>query len=395
MPMSAKLNVKNPSPWPRRGHVATPWQPISLRTGIAPEELVLRGPSGAPLRSQVDPVDPGDPTRAMLVFLLDEEVPPGADDYSLVSASLEIERRAGGPMSAPEPERPVGDPLRGFKLVNGKLEIWFNLQPDTGGDPSRNWFAGCATSVLLENRESLDAFRALFSWMDHDPEKRCMQVDRVRLPRPPWEDRSHQDEFLFNRPYFPLWHSSGSVRTCATVTSAPFTYAYSDPMTDQEQNLECKLHRVISLYHDADYVIEELSVRGKPRKPAEEGQRSKIVELRFAARYFANMDIGLLPEVTRFSHVPDWLSLGCSSDPFPSYGFATSVHTTKIRNPPLDYPDSDPCQRCRAFSWELGAARVATCLHLFKRCRPAELSHQAGHAWYEHIYKPLRAELAA
>jgi len=396
--MAVKLNIRNPSSWPRRGYVAIPWQPIARRLDLASPHLDLRGPTGTSLAAQIDVVDPADRERDTLVILLDREVPPGSDDYSQVVAQVEIKggppAAAGlAPQTAPAigPEHPPADPPRGFKLANGKLEIWFNLLADTG-DPSRNWFAGCATSVVVENGEMLDAFRqALFGWKGHDPEKRCLQIDRIRLPLCAWDERPHRDELMFNRPYTLLSQSAGPVRTSAAIASAPFSYRYRDPVTDKDHDLECRLHRIISVYRDSDYLMEELSVRGMP---VTGGPGARPVKLRFAARYFAQMDMGLQPQLTRFWQVPDWFSVSCGWPPLQGYGFATDMHTTEFNNPPGDYYAADPGRRCRAFSWELGAGSTVNCLHLFKHGGHEELSRHAGHAWYEHIYKPLRAELA-
>ena len=71
---------------------------------------------------------------------------------------------------------------RGIKFVNDRLEAWINLAADPENE-GRNWYAGSATSVLLDGKEMLDPFKAELPsfYMCHDREKRCMQIDRLQL----------------------------------------------------------------------------------------------------------------------------------------------------------------------------------------------------------------------
>ena len=383
-----KLAVQNPSSHVRRGCVVTPWGPIAQKTGIPTPELVLRHDWGPPLRAQVDEIDPDDHSRDALSFILDDGVPPGADDYSLNSTFLTLER--GEPAGEPGPEVIVVGPQgleEGFKLVNDSLQIGFSLLPQPWGD-LRNWYAGSAISVVYLGKEILDPFLAEITWQEHDSEKRCMQIDRIRLPRPAWEPEGWQEETLFGKPYRLLHHSHGPVRACATVASAPFDYDFVNPLTGRLGGLECRLYRVLSLFHQADYVIEELYVKGVPK----DAPGASPVDLSFTARYFAYMDIGWFPAITHLAQIPDWFAIGSNEPPFPGYGFATDVHAAPVANPHPSYSDAE--KRHKSFSWEIGMSRGAQCLHLFERgLRPGPLADSAGRKWYDYVYKPLRAML--
>ena len=85
------LSVFNPSNYSRGGYVTTPWKPIYEQTHISSESLILRDQSGKTLSFQVDCIDPADPTRNVLIFLLNEPVPPGTKDYSSASSFISIE----------------------------------------------------------------------------------------------------------------------------------------------------------------------------------------------------------------------------------------------------------------------------------------------------------------
>lgn len=379
---NSRLVLRNPSASPRSGHVDTPWQPIFEEARISPDELIIRDENGRSLKAQVDVNNPQDPSSATLAFLLAHDIPPGREDYSQISEVLTLERGLPNQELGPQVEV-IGD--QGFKLVNRRLEIWINLLPSPWRD-SRCWYAGSASTVLLDNLEMLDAFRGVLSWLGHDEEKRCMQIDRIQLPHSAWDPNPIQTEELYTKSYELISHSQGPVRACATMASPPFSYTSKSPTGKVEQDLECRFFRTLSLYEDADYVLEDLSILCTRKS---DGSRW---ELSFSARFFSYMDMGLLPTTVHFNHIPDWLYLACNCEPFQAYGFATDVHAYKLFNPHPDFPSSK--YQHKTFSWETGMSRRSRCLHLFRRCNATQMSDATGTAWYRFIYKPLKAELA-
>ena len=373
------ITLRNPSDYPRAGHVAMRWKELHDATGISPRSLVLRNGSAEPLLCQVDPVDPADPGRAELAFILPAPVAPGSDDYGQVSGTLELDEGAppdaGGPVAERQPT--------GFNLRNGVLDVYVSL----GAHDGLPYFAGAASSVVLNGK--LEMLDAIISFLDADPreherEKRCMQVDRLQLARPAWEQGLPlQEEWFCERPYELVHASSGPVRASATLRSAPFHYDYTDPLTRRAHRLVARFERVLHLYRGADYVIESLRV---PAAPEDGGPGAPGCDLTFSARYFALMNMGHRRKLTHFRHIPDWFTLSYEPDePLHGYGFATDVHAGPVVNP---FPTARPHL---SYSWELGPGTAATCLHLF-RCGPhQDLVDQTGRAWYDHVYKPLRA----
>jgi len=392
--MTLKLHVYNASGYSRRGYVTTPWQPIQEQTDIEPERIAVFDADDKPLDTQVHRVDPADPSRDVLIFWLDKNINPAREQYSGVSAIMTVGERVRE-MSRPELkcelEGPVGDEYR-LKLSNGRLAFQFELAPAPWGD-ERNFYAGSATSVLLEpewsehlwTKEMLDAF----DWFEeHDLEKRCMQIDRVRLSLPAWASK-HEVEFSpIRQPYKLLSHSEGPVRASVSVASSPFDYKYRDPLRGVDRTLSCRLHRVISLYREANFVVDELSVRG-----THDGQRkAKPVNLFFNASYFMLMNLGLDANPSTYFRIWDWFGICGAFAPNPAFGFATDAHCSTVVQGSPDYPYEE--RMYKAFSWELERANVASCVHIFSRCDAMTIESRAGKAWYEYVYRPLWAELA-
>lgn len=386
------LAVFNPSDYWRGGHVTVPWQPIYQEFQIPPEDLVLRDlrdRTHTILLAQVDRVDPDEPTRDTLVFSLPQTIPPRSEDNSTISAFVRADQGQSIPQGLGEPSLEVicgsDGRARGVRFVNDRLIIWFNLV-SAPEDDQRNWYGGSATSVQLDHQELLDPFRAAKGeWMGQDPEKRCMQVSEIQLPgiHP---KSPHYHLSLFNHSYRLVSQSSGPVRASITIASDPFDYLGPDPITGNNRHFVCELYRVISLYAGADYLIEELFVKGKPKVDQGESiDSTDAVYLNFAAHYFTHMHMEHRADIYQPPHVPGWFALGSSSVPHPGYGFATDVHIDAVT-----YPHEGNESH---FSWQLLPCQFATCLHLFMRGQPGEVESRAGRCWYEFIYKPLTAEI--
>lgn len=393
--MSLEIDVFNPSNYPRGGAVAVPWQPIEEVIGGNAFQLLDGNRRFVP--AQVDRIDPADPSLDTLAFSLPSELAPGPADYSRASATVFLDVGAE-PRSEVEPRAsaPAASPDR-VELSSGVLTVSLSLAPCQDGT-NHDWFAGSAQSVRLGAIETLDVWRSLLPFIEHDPEKRCMQIDQVRLGRPAWDELPEQKVDLHNRPYRLLSLCSGPVRESCTIMSPPFEYVYGDPFGRSRETLVCNFFRTLILYRGADFVLENLWMKGRPG----DGQ-GEPADLTFSARYFTNMHLGNDPVVYRLENVPDWFAIGYPEGRVhPGYGFATDVHARHLRHPHPGYPDAQNAYR--TFSFELHPAKKARCLHLFhvSGAVPAEhrerlggpvpvdpVEHRAGHLWYEQIYKPL------
>jgi hypothetical protein len=387
--MTLHLHVFNPSHYPRGGFVSTAWRPVYERTRIPPERVAVFDSAGRQLDTQVHRADPADPAHDALVFWLDGKIRPGFENYLEPQAVVSVGERVGE-VSRPElkcePEGPEGGEYR-VTLSNELLSLRFELAP-APWDDGRDWYAGSATAVVLEPeqpgtpievKEMLDAF----NWFDdHDPEKRCMQVDRVRLSLPANAPKEDAEFFPAGRPYRLLSVSEGPVRASVCVASEPFEYRYRDPRDGAARALAFSLRRVISLYRGANFVTDELSIRreggGEPRAGD---------ELFFRARYFMQMDMGLLASPSRHFRIWDWFGISNDFDPLTAFGFATDAHCGPVVQAPDGYPY--PLRNHKAFTWELERAERALCVHLFSRCDGGGIEARAGSAWYEYAYRPL------
>jgi len=345
-------------------------------------------------------MDPADPNLDTLVFSLPKAA-PGIDDYSRVSATVFLEANSESRQAvSPRAPAPASSPTR-VELSSGVLTVSLSLAAWPKGT-SHDWFAGSAQSVRLGAVEMLDIWRSLFGSVEHAPEKRCMQIDRLLLSRPAWEELPDQEVDLHKGPYRLVSFCSGPVREVCTIMSPPFEYVYGNPFGKSRKTLVCNFFRSVILCRGSDCVIEELWLKGTP-----DGGNGESTSLSFSARYFVNMDLGYDPVVYRFETVPDWFAIGYpNGDVHPGFGFATDVHARHLLYPHPGYPD--PENAYRTFSWELHPCKRARCLHLFhlSGAVPAEhrsrlggpvpvdpVEHRAGHAWYEQIYKPLRIDI--
>ncbi|RUT04361.1 hypothetical protein DSM106972_045890 [Dulcicalothrix desertica PCC 7102] len=387
------LAVFNPSNYWRSGFITLPWQPIYQQFQIPPEELVLsdlRDLSHAPIKAQVDHVDPESLERDTLIFSLSKPIPPGSEDDMFVSGFIKLDRGKPMPQNSGEPFVEVvygaDGRERGVRLSNSRLIVWFNLIP-APEDNERNWFSGSATSIQLDHQEILDPFPAARGeWLGQDPEKRCMQVAALQLPGVSDPKLPYYQVHLYNHSYSLVSQSSGCVRASITIASEPFNYMGADPVTGHNRHLICKLYRVISLYAGADYLIEELFVKGKPK--AEEDRiidSPEVVYLNFGLHYFAHMNMGHTQDIQQVFPVPDWFALGSTEPPYPAYGLTTNLHIESLVHPYEGNPSNFSCQ--------LLPGKFAKCLHLFMRNQPNEFDTRVGHFWYEMIYSPLRAEI--
>ncbi|PYS80141.1 MAG: hypothetical protein DMF66_00395 [Acidobacteria bacterium] len=383
-----RLSLFNTSFYPRKGHVTHDWQSIFDATGIPPEEVVVRDERGHELPAQVDYFEHSDPTQAALVFSLLNEIIPVPEDYSAPSSYVTIER--GVPRQWPnQPQLKIEEPggrARRVRLSNDRLEILLELKPKPWDDKDKEWYAGAATTVLLDGKEILDAF----NWLDMpDIEKRCMQLDRLQLLYPNGDEIWHEHFDLIRNWYQLISTSSGPVRSIVTIASQLFNYNYTGLPNQREQWSKCRLYRVISLYKGANYITEELKVYGTHGVGL---ISSGVVPLDFNTRYFSYMDMGLDPSINMYQK---WFTISTAWAPYQGYGFATSADLPemKVENPDPKFKSGDKNEH-KTFLWKLRRRKEeATCLHLFTRDTPKELESEVRRAWHEVIDRPLAAKI--
>lgn len=393
MPCLNLLTVFNRSNYERSGYIAIPWEAIATQLQIPAADLILsdlRDLTRRPIKAQVDRVDPEDPSRDVLIFHLEKPIPPCRENDALASAFIRVDLGQPVPKTLYEPSLEIvygsDGRARGVRLVNKRLIIWFNFIP-APEDNGRNWFSGSATSVQLDNQEFLDPFRSVRGeWLGQEPEKRCMQVSEIQLPGTLYPKSPYYRVSLFNHSYRLVAQSSGAVRASVTIASEPFDYMGADPVTGQNRHLVCELYRVISLYAGADYLIEELFVKGKPKQKEDKmADAPEVVYLPFELHYFAHMNLGQTQDVEQVFPVPDWFAVGSIAPPYAAYGLATSLHIEAIAHPHEGKPN--------CFSWQLLPGTSAKCVHLFMRDQPEGFDARIGHYWYELIYDPLQASI--
>lgn len=380
---SVKLTLRNPSPYGRSGLAVTPWQPISDLLGGPSHVQVFReygGGSRVPLTAQIDRLDPSDPSRDELVFALDRDAESGKDDYTEDSGSIVVE--PGPPQQSTSGPR-VNALYDGVQFTNQHLFAWLNTSV-THNASNNPWFGGAMTSVRWDGRELLDPIADDFGFT-HDPDKRALQIDRIHLVRPPWDEDGSFDELVFNKPWMSVAVNEGPLRATATIISWPFDFTCHD-VDQKARTFKCSVHRAISIFNDSDIIAEKLWVRGDADGP------TPAVDLWFSARYFMLVNLSFEAIQFRYPDHPGWFAMVAERRPKHGYAFATSAHAGPIWHPPLEH--RDPNTEHRAYSWELGASQEATGVHIFRRDTTTKLLTDAiGWAWYDLAYKPLRATI--
>jgi hypothetical protein len=362
------------------GYVKLPWQPIYQETQILPNKFILRDGDDNYVPAQVFEVDPLDPCHNFLLISLTETLAK-CENLSAALGSLRMEKNE---LVIPNREFPrleiIWGPnkgVRGVKLLSGQLSVWFNLIPAPGDDENNwNWYSGSATSVLRGDQEMLEPFKSHDwgtvqepHWMGHDPQQRCMQVDKIQIwdkARNAWSEPYK----LSYQSYELITYNIGSLGVSITIASTPFNY------NEEDEESKCRLYRVISLLKDTDYLLEDLFVsRVNPR--AEKREKGDYLE--FKAHYFTFMNLFYKPDPQEDteSHQAFIMSSIWSSQResgrllYPAYGFRSNVPLEKLdedANKIVEYPTKDFPQwpnYYRTFSWGLSRCQLGQCLHRF------------------------------
>jgi hypothetical protein len=256
---AVKIAVTNPAPYERAGVAAVPWSDVLAHAPSLTEDSVEVTYYGTRVPSQVDAVEKRGTSR-MLVFSL--PLPAGDEHYRDPTTSVVV-RAAEDPPRPPHAQiaKATGN---GVRLANGLLDVWFSTKARPWDD-ERKWFAGAASTVQIEKREFLDA-NAGFAWEGHDPEKRAMQIDRVRIWRPPWDEYepAYCDFPMHDSDFELIACGAGPVRAWCTIASTAFDFDFGDLSEARRRAYNCRLYRTISLFAGSDFVFEELHVQATP-----------------------------------------------------------------------------------------------------------------------------------
>jgi hypothetical protein len=397
------LTLRNPSPYARGGVVVRAWQPIAqllgrnTRSASVLRELQPGEPDTKlrPLGAQVDVLDPDDPERTQLAFALDGVIGRGDEHY--VTPNGRVRVRAGGEEPATGTATVEVDSDYGVKLRNEYLELWVNTAKKRHPEVLEDFHAGSVSYVTLfrhphrdhpvfsKNRfDALDGERSMVTW-DRDPEQRAMQIDRVHLVRPPWDERGSLDAF----PYMNAWtvkHASqGPVRAIVTIASAPFEFDCKD-VDGSERVMNCTIFRALSIYSGEEFIGDEIWVKAVDTKT------KKARRVWFTAGYFMRVNLTADRDFFRYPDHPGWFMISSLNDPYHGYAFATDARASTIWSPPLDYPHRGAGHA--AYAWEIGPTRVAHNFHAFRAPTDRrELSALAGAMWYHLAFKRIRATL--
>lgn len=379
--MEYTFSVANASDCPHEAPVVLPVDTLPLEFSQSPETSLTLFREDDSQRSpwpvQLDEQGPRDNPDRVLCFVPRSPIPPQSTvDLVLVTSSKQasvasIWRCSGANVN---PER--------VDLYNDQIFVSFSLasQQFSAGPPC---FAGSAQSVRLRGGEFLDTFAA--EWTVHSPEKRCMQVDKIRL----WQGDSKcdpEEQPLCNVDCQLMSCCTGPVRTAVTV---------AQPIHLRRPEADGWFYRVLSLFRGTSYITDELSLKTGPVPE----NAVPCADLSFSARYFSHVDMGdrwgdpwddsgqKWPEIWRQGTA--WIALsyphGDADRHRPGYGFASNALVEPVQHPHPEYP-LDRSDRERTFSWEIGRSQGAKCLHLFTR--RVDVGDQMGKLWDRHIYRP-------
>jgi len=380
-----KLWIRNGAPYSRGGIVQVPWSVVAEAIpGLSVDDELEIAFGGSVVPAQVDVIQKTSDS-AVVVFALPSV---GAGDEHYHSKQSAVIRRRTQP--SPGRRASAGEREGGVYFNNDELDVWFSLSERHGGSNQRG---GAATTVQVNRFEVLDAGAASkHPFAGHDARKCAMQIDSIRMWRPPWDEYepSYCDFSLAGQPWTLVASGGGAVRGWATLASPPFDFSFRDLTAPARCSYNCRLYRTISLFAGADYLIEDVAVRGAP--VGFEGPR----DLAFAPHYFMWSHFGLEAKITHYADIPDWFAVGCRTamPGWPGYGFATTAHVGQVENPAPAHA-RDEREEHKSFGWSTEPARHITSLHYFQReTRPPHVAHNIGNLWYTQLLKPLRAEVA-
>jgi len=399
------INVSNPSSYTRDDYIEVNLQKIGVPSTLTENDLRLfRVESNQDKKEipfQIDSVLGHDSPVRILSFL-SQQTPPGPDDYSHVVAQFELETGLPTEFSThrsrrtlridhyyAEPDHSKGDaddgynknwdPDRnvfGIKLHNGQLKFFISLVPHPRAYTAID-YSGAATSIEREG-----AIGDMLAPFEMVPEKRWGQLNQLSFFPAPWVLEWFKTVSLKEKDYNLVWSHSGDIRSVITMRLAdPIQLQYHcSPYfnTPSETILECYLYRIIYVYPDTPYYLEDVLVLTKEGVP-----------IRFRPYFESEVCYppGVYKKIARFEDIPDYFTAwnvfaGVSR----GYGFAADGHIRGFEIGTATNPN--------IIQWRLPSAYHHRTLNYFMyhgaEWQQFDPYHEIGHTgWYEKIFKPL------
>jgi hypothetical protein len=268
----------------------------------------------------------------------------------------------------------VSETGKRIQLENERLTISFNLSSEPGPlafGGSQRWFAGAATSVRYRDyqghdNEMLDLFRHALSnyrWMGHDPEKRCMQVQRLTLFDPQVNTAGYATIDVSDREYSRVAVTSDD-EECSVLVQCRLDFPAASYGTKTHETSHYYLNRRVTLKKLTSYVREDISVT-KTGTGAVLGQSE---DMNFAVEFFAHMDMSLAPTIAK-DLAQGWYSVGFTGGhsliPRFAHGFACSGDTAIVDFITPVPSFSEPTGSHKAFAWRTAPCQHLKAIHLF------------------------------
>jgi len=404
-----KINVANPSPYYRSDYVEVDLESLGIDSSLNDSSLRLFQHHDDSLKEipfQIDYVLGKDVHKRILTFLA-KRVPPRKDDYSEISATYLLEEGEPKQFSTPmgkmllnvdyyyDPiDLSLGDreedgfnsewdadrSVYGVKLRNGLLEIYASLVPHprlyTGFD-----YVGSVTSVLLQKAPRNNPVNPdnMLSPYDEYLDKLWGQVTKLVIYPPPWQMEWYYERALLETKYKLIYSNSGLMRAMVTLQSEPVTISFTGkPIFNQDEvEITCNLYRIISLYPEKPFYVEELFVLS---------ENGYLISFRpyFLSRI--HFPPSIFTNLARMENMPDYFALWKHFHPqlYHGYGFASDSHVRQ-----LELSESEIRWRL-----QLNFHHKTTHYFMFNDIwnidGKQDLFHVIGHfGWYERVYKPL------
>ncbi|MEI6188759.1 MAG: hypothetical protein WCP46_09790, partial [Alphaproteobacteria bacterium] len=343
----------------------------------------------------------------ILTFLA-KKTPPGREDYSEVSSTYFLEEGVPEIFSTPLSESllnidyyynpidtmkgdSIGDGFNkifdcnrniyGVKLRNACLEFYLSLVPNPRLYTEID-YTGSVTSILLKDApnnypETYDNMLSPFSVSDN---KLWGQISKFVLFPPPWQVEWFYENILLGTNYQIVYSNSGLMRTIVTLKSIPFTVKYKGlPFFGSETvDVTCSLYRMIYVYPEKPYYMEELVVLAENGYP-----------ISFRPYYFSRLHYRepVYKYFARLENIPDYFAEWRHiAHLYYGYGFASTSHVRGIE------------RNQNEILWRLPLNFNHKTIHYFMfndYCDHGaggrrDLYHTIGHnAWYERLFKPI------
>lgn len=407
-----KIDVSNPSPYNRSDYVEVDLSHPHLEV---PESLTFKlfrvwGDSQQERQEipyQIDKIYGSSNNKRILTFFSENTPPSGDFDYEKKSASFLIEEGVPNELTCFKNdslrvhhyyEKPrLGEPSDGFnldwdltrevrsvKLVSNELEVDFTLRASQTGTID---YSGCVTSISLNSLGNIGCCKEILAPYDyHSPHKWWGKIYKLVFFPLPWELKWFKQIPLLGKNYELVYSHSGSMRAVITVKSEDLKIAYDPRPYFSPFEVTCNLYRVLYIYPNNPFYIEEVFVLDKDKK--DERDRDLFISCRpYFSSYLDYQQHGN-PELKRFEHIPDYFSLWKRwENVVRGYGFASDSHIRGIEF------DGDQV------IWRLENSHHKKCINYFmfhhtyfhdRNFRVEDRFHTLGHSgWYEQIFKPL------